>query len=150
MVGSVNRAIILGNVGQAPELRRTQDGKPVATFNVATTERWKSKDGEKQEKTSWHRVVVFNERLCEVVEKYVHKGSKLFIEGAMHTRSWKGRDGETRYVTEVVLQGFNAQLVLLDKREGVPAAESADEHERPAKGSEERVSQLGFDAEIPF
>lgn len=146
----INRAIILGHVGQKPEIRRSQDGRPIASFSVATSERWKSKDGEKQERTTWHRIVIFNENLAKVVEQYVQKGSKLYIEGQMQTRSWKDNAGVERYVTEIVLQGFGSNLVLLDKREGgVPAAESADDYSQaPASGSGNAA--VPFDNEIPF
>lgn len=143
----VNKAIILGNVGAKPEIRRTQDGKPIATMSVATSERWKSKDGERQERTTWHRVVIFNEALAKVAEQYLQKGSKVYIEGQMQTRSWKDNAGVERYVTEIVLQNFGASLVLLDKREGVPQAESpADYDHRPP----EKATGLQFENEIPF
>jgi single-strand DNA-binding protein len=117
MAGSVNKVILVGNVGKDPEIRRTQDGRPIANLRIATSESWRDKTtGERKEKTEWHSVVVFSEGLCRVVEQYVKKGSKLYIEGALQTRKWQGQDGQDRYSTEVVLQGFNSTLTMLDAR----------------------------------
>jgi single-strand DNA-binding protein len=117
MAGSVNKVILVGNVGKDPEIRRTQDGRPIANFSIATSESWRDKNsGEKKEKTEWHRVVVFNENLCKVIEQYVKKGSKLYIEGALQTRKWQNKEGQEQYSTEVVLQGFNGTLTMLDGR----------------------------------
>lgn len=114
---SVNKVILVGNVGGTPEIKSTQDGKKFATFSVATSESWKDKiTGEKKDQTEWHRVVVFAERTAEVVEKYVKKGSKLYIEGSIKTRKWTDKDGVERYTTEVVLQNFNSRLDLLDSK----------------------------------
>ena len=119
MAGSVNKVILIGNVGKDPEIRRTQDGRPIANLRIATSESWRDKTtGERKEKTEWHSVVIFNEGLCRVVEQYVKKGSKLYIEGALQTRKWQGQDGQDRYSTEVVLQGFNSTLTMLDGRSG--------------------------------
>ena len=115
MAGSVNKVILVGNVGKDPEIRRTQDGRPIANLSLATSESWRDKNtGEKKEKTEWHRVVIFNENLCKVVEQYVKKGSKLYIEGALQTRKWTDQAGVEKYSTEVVLQGFNGSLTMLD------------------------------------
>ena len=117
MAGSVNKVILIGNVGADPEIRRTQDGKPIANLRIATSETWRDRNsGERREKTEWHSVVVFNEGLCKVVEQYVKKGAKLYIEGALQTRKWQDRDGQDRYSTEVVLQGFGSTLTMLDGR----------------------------------
>jgi single-strand DNA-binding protein len=119
MAGSVNKVILVGNVGRDPEIRSTQDGQKIANFSVATSETWRDKtSGERKERTEWHRVVVFNERLAEVVEKYVRKGSKLYIEGALQTRKWTDQSGQERYTTEVVLQRFRGELTMLDSRGG--------------------------------
>ena len=119
MAGSVNKVILIGNLGADPEIRRTQDGRPIANLRIATSETWRDKaTGERKEKTEWHRVVVFNEGLCKVIEQYVKKGSKLYIEGALQTRKWQDKDGQDRYSTEVVLQGFNSVLTMLDSRSG--------------------------------
>ncbi len=119
MAGSVNKVILVGNVGKDPEIRRTQDGRPIANLTLATSETWRDKNsGEKKEKTEWHRVVIFSEGLCKVVEQYVKKGAKLYIEGQLQTRKWQDKDGVEKYSTEVVLQGFNATLTMLDGRSG--------------------------------
>jgi len=117
MAGSVNKVILIGNVGADPEIRRTQDGRPIANLRIATSETWRDRNsGERKEKTEWHTVVVFNEGLCKVVEQYVKKGAKLYIEGALQTRKWQDQSGSDRYSTEVVLQGFNSTLTMLDGR----------------------------------
>jgi single-strand DNA-binding protein len=117
MAGSVNKVILIGNVGADPEIRRTQDGKPIANLRIATSESWRDRNsGERREKTEWHTVVVFNEGLCKVVEQYVKKGAKLYIEGALQTRKWQDQTGNDRYSTEIVLQGFNSTLTMLDGR----------------------------------
>ena len=117
MAGSVNKVILVGNLGADPEIRRTQDGRPIANFNIATSESWRDKNtGERREKTEWHRVVVFNEGLCKIIEQYVKKGSKIYIEGALQTRKWTNKEGNDQYTTEVVLQGFNGNLTMLDSR----------------------------------
>ena len=119
MAGSVNKVILVGNLGQDPEIRRTQDGRPIANFSVATSETWRDRNsGERREKTEWHRVVCFNEGLCKVIEQYVKKGSKVYIEGQLQTRKWQDQNGQDRYTTEVVLQGFNSNLTMLDSRGG--------------------------------
>jgi single-strand DNA-binding protein len=117
MAGSVNKVILVGNLGADPEIRRTQDGRPIANFSVATSENWRDKaTGERRERTEWHRVVVFNEGLCKVIENYLRKGSKVYLEGALQTRKWQDQSGADRYSTEVVLQGFNSTLTMLDSR----------------------------------
>ena len=117
MAGSVNKVILIGNVGADPEIRRTQDGRPIANLRIATSETWRDRNnGERREKTEWHNVVVFNEGLCKVVEQYVKKGAKLYIEGALQTRKWQDQTGNDRYSTEIVLQGFNSTLTMLDGR----------------------------------
>src|SRR6185436_17112779 len=119
MAGSVNKVILVGNVGKDPEIRRTQDGRPIANLSLATSETWRDKStGERKEKTEWHRVVIFSEPLCKVVEQYVKKGSKLYIEGALQTRKWTDQSGAEKYSTEVVLQGFNGTLTMLDGASG--------------------------------
>ena len=117
MAGSVNKVILVGNLGADPEIRRTQDGRQIANLSVATSETWRDKNsGERKEKTEWHRVVIFNEGLCKIAEQYLKKGSKIYIEGALQTRKWQDKDGKDKYSTEVVLQGFNSTLTMLDGR----------------------------------
>ena len=119
MAGSVNKVILVGNLGKDPEIRRTQDGRPIANLSIATSETWRDKGtGERKEKTEWHRVVIFNEGLCKVAEQYLKKGAKVYIEGALQTRKWTDPQGVEKYSTEVVLQGFNSTLTMLDGRGG--------------------------------
>jgi single-strand DNA-binding protein len=116
MAGSVNKVILIGNLGADPEIRRTQDGRPIANLRVATSDSWKDKTtGERREKTEWHRVVIFNENLCRIAEQYLKKGSKVYIEGALQTRKWQDQSGQDKYSTEVVLQNFRGELTLLDR-----------------------------------
>jgi single-strand DNA-binding protein len=168
MAGSVNKVILVGNLGRDPEIRRTQDGRPIANLRVATSESWRDKtSGERREKTEWHSVVIFNEGLCRIAEQYLKKGAKVYIEGQLQTRKWQGQDGQDRYTTEVVLQGFNSVLTMLDSRGGgaSTAAGLPDEEAGYASGSsgngkrgggsvEAMSSKGGFDKalddEIPF
>ncbi len=119
MAGSINKVILIGNLGADPEIRHTQDGRPIANMRIATSETWRDRNsGERREKTEWHTVVIFSEGLCKVVEQYLKKGSKVYLEGQLQTRKWQDRDGNDRYSTEVVLQNFNSTLVMLDGRQG--------------------------------
>lgn len=119
MAGSVNKVILIGNLGADPEIRHTQDGRPICNLRVATSESWRDKaTGERRERTEWHRVVIFDEKLCEIAEKYLRKGSKVYLEGQLQTRKWEDQSGQDRYSTEVVLQRFNGQLTMLDTRSG--------------------------------
>jgi single-strand DNA-binding protein len=128
MAGSVNKVILVGNLGKDPEIRRTQDGRPIANLSIATSETWRDKaTGERKEKTEWHRVVIFNEGLCKVAEQYLKKGAKVYIEGALQTRKWTDQSGVEKYSTEVVLQGFNSTLTMLDGRGGGGGGNFADE-----------------------
>src|SRR5687767_11730382 len=118
MAGSVNKVILVGNLGADPEVRHTQDGRPIVNLRVATSESWRDKStGERREKTEWHRVVIFSEGLAKVAEQYLKKGSKVYLEGALQTRKWEDQQGQERYTTEVVLQGFSSQLTMLDGRQ---------------------------------
>jgi single-strand DNA-binding protein len=117
MAGSVNKVILVGNLGADPEIRRTNDGRPIANLRIATSESWRDKNtGERKERTEWHRVVIFNENLTKIAEQYLKKGSKVYIEGQLQTRKWQDQSGQDRYSTEVVLQGFNSTLTMLDGR----------------------------------
>jgi len=119
MAGSVNKVILVGNLGKDPEIRSTNDGTKVASLTVATSENWKDRaTGEKRERTEWHRVVIFNDRLVEVAERYLKKGAKVYLEGALQTRKWTDNSGQERYTTEVVLQKFRGELTMLDSRQG--------------------------------
>ncbi|OHC76066.1 MAG: single-stranded DNA-binding protein [Rhodospirillales bacterium RIFCSPLOWO2_12_FULL_58_28] len=119
MAGSVNKVILVGNLGRDPEVRFSQSGDKIVNFSIATSENWKDKNtGERREKTEWHRVVIFNSRLAEVAEKYLRKGSKVYVEGALQTRKWTGKDGVEKDTTEVVLQNFRGELTMLDAKGG--------------------------------
>jgi single-strand DNA-binding protein len=118
MAGSVNKVTLVGNLGQDPEARTMGSGGEVVNLSVATSENWKDRDGNRQERTEWHRVVIFNENLGRVAKQYLRKGSKVYIEGQLQTRKWQDNSGQDKYSTEVVLQRFRGELVLLDKREG--------------------------------
>tara|TARA_Y100001970_G_scaffold267665_1_gene357944 strand:+ start:355 stop:801 length:447 start_codon:yes stop_codon:yes gene_type:complete len=117
MSGSLNKVMLIGRLGQDPEVRNTQDGRSLCTFSIATSESWNDKNtGEKREKTEWHRIVVFNEGLVNIIQQYVKKGSNVFLEGQLQTRKWEDKDGIEKYTTEVVLQGFNSTFKMLDNR----------------------------------
>jgi len=155
MAGSVNKVILIGNLGADPEIRHTQDGRPIVNLRVATSDSWRDKaTGERREKTEWHRVVIFNEGLARIAEQYLKKGSKVYLEGSLQTRKWEDQSGQERYTTEVVLQGFNSQLTMLDGRQRDGMGESA------GGGDFGRTKPLGsggggsfnkeLDDEIPF
>lgn len=117
MAGSLNKVILIGNVGKDPEVRTTQDGREIVSFSLATSESWKDRaSGERREKTEWHRVVIFAPPLVNIVKNYVHKGSKVYLEGALQTRKWTDQSGQEKFATEIVLQNFNSVVVLLDNR----------------------------------
>ena len=156
MAGSVNKVILIGNLGADPEIRHTQDGRPVANLRVATSESWRDKaTGERRERTEWHRVVIFSEGLCRIAEQYLKKGSKVYLEGQLQTREWEDQSGQKRYTTEVVLQGFNSALTMLDSR-------ASGERDQGAAGDFGRASPMQqpsgsagsaaaeLDDEIPF
>jgi single-strand DNA-binding protein len=152
MAGSVNKVILVGNLGRDPEIRSTQDGTKIANLSVATSESWKDKNsGERREKTEWHRVVIFNERLADVAEKYLKKGSKVYVEGALQTRKWTDQSGQERYSTEVVLQRFRGELTMLDGRGGGGAggAEGGEGFSEPAP-SGRAGGGADLDDDIPF
>lgn len=136
MSGAINKVILVGNLGADQEIRRTQDGRPIANLRIATSDSWRAKNsGERREKTEWHRVVVFNEDLCKVIEQYVKKGAKLYIEGTLQTRKWTNQSGVEKYSTEIVLQGFNSTLTMLDSRNAseVPHQSGAPAHDETPK-----------------
>ncbi len=136
MAGSINKVILIGNLGRDPEIRATQDGREVATLNIATSESWKDKTtGDRKEKSEWHKVVIFNENLCRIAREYIRKGSKVYVEGQLQTRKWTDKDGVERYSTEIVLQNFNGVLTILDK----PKNEEGD-----SAPADELNDDLGF------
>ena len=127
MANSVNKVILVGNLGADPEIRRTQDGRPIATLRLATSDNWRDKaSGERRERTEWHRVVIFAEGLAKVAEQYLKKGARIYVEGQLQTRKWQDQQGQDRYTTEVVLQNFSGQLVMLDRAGGGAPAMSGD------------------------
>lgn len=131
MTHSINKVILIGNVGREPEIRRTQEGRAVCNLSLATSDTWKDKTtGEKKEKTEWHRVVVFSDTLCKVIERMVRKGTKIYIEGQIQTRKWTDQQGQEKYTTEIILQGHGAVLSVLDSR-----ADQEAQVVRPAVGS---------------
>jgi len=147
MSGSVNKVILVGNLGKDPEVRHTSDGKPVVTLSIATSETWRDKSsGERKEKTEWHRVVIFSEGLAKVAEQYLHKGSTVYLEGQLQTRKWTDKDGVEKYSTEIVLQGFNTSLVMLGGKDSGDDKRSSIEKSR----AEYQNAQRDLDDEVPF
>jgi single-strand DNA-binding protein len=157
MSGSVNKVILLGNLGRDPEIRSMQSGKKMASFSIATSKRWKDRSTQEQkENTSWHNIVVFNEGLVDVIEKYIKKGSKIYVEGELSTRKYQDKDGNDKYTTEVVLQGYNSTLTMLDSRnsgsasiEEAPNSSSLDNKLEDTLDSQVSDSQ-DLDDDIPF
>jgi single-strand DNA-binding protein len=153
MAGSVNKVILVGNLGRDPEVKHTQAGDPIVNLSVATSETWRDKgSGERKERTEWHRVVIFNERLGEVAQKYLRKGSKVYLEGQIQSRKWQDQSGQDRYTTEVVLGKFRGELTMLDGRGDGGAAEPAGEPAEPSTGHRAAPVAAGgdLDDEIPF
>ena len=156
MAGSVNKVILVGNLGADPEVRQTQDGRPIVNLRVATSENWRDKaTGERREKTEWHRVVIFNENLARVAEQYLKKGSKVYIEGQLQTRKWQDQSGQDRYSTEVVLQQYRGELTMLDgKRDSVGESDQRNGdfgRSGPFPGAGKASSfDKELDDEIPF
>ena len=157
MAGSVNKVILIGNLGADPEVRRMQDGRPVVNLRMATSESWRDRNtGERRERTEWHRVVIFNEGLAKIAEQYLRKGSKIYIEGQLQTRKWEDQSGQERYTTEVVLQGFNSALTMLDSRGGGGGAYEGRQADYGGQGGGDDQRSGGrsmadeMDDEIPF
>lgn len=164
MAGSVNKVILIGNLGADPEVRYTQDGNPICNLRVATSETWRDRNtGDRRDRTEWHRVVIFNEPLCKVAEQYLRKGSKVYLEGQLQTRKWQDQSGQDRYSTEVVLSRFNSSMVLLDRRDsggdqnygdsgGNAGPDSGGESSGGDKGSDPVRSggSSDLDDDIPF
>ncbi|MEA2929767.1 MAG: single-strand DNA-binding protein [Hyphomicrobiales bacterium] len=159
MAGSVNKVILVGNLGKDPEVRRMQDGRPVVNLSVATSESWRDKNtGERKEKTEWHRVVIFSEGLAKIAEQYLKKGSKVYLEGQLQTRKYTDAQGVEKYSTEIVLQGFNSALTMLDRAGGGGGADTSQDNSdfgssRPA-ARQPAMAGAGkrgdLDDEIPF
>jgi len=160
MAGSINKVILIGNLGADPEVRHTQDGRPVVNLSLATSETWRDKaTGERRERTEWHRVVIFNENICRVAEQYLKKGSKVYLEGQLQTRKYTDQQGVEKYSTEVVLQPFRSELTMLDGRAsegGARGGGSADDQfgqsgplDRPARERSPAAAR-DLDDEVPF
>ena len=151
MAGSVNKVILVGNLGADPDIKRTQDGRPIANLSIATSDTWRDKNtGERKEKTEWHRVVIFNEGLCKVAEQYLKKGAKVYIEGALQTRKWQDKDGKDKYSTEVVLNGYGSTLTMLDKPDGGENRSVGQNSYANATGRSQPSGGAGFNDDIPF
>lgn len=163
MAGSVNKVILIGNLGADPEVRYTQDGNPICSLRVATSETWRDRNtGDRRDRTDWHRVVIFHEPLCKVAEQYLRKGSKVYLEGQLQTRKWQDQSGQDRYSTEVVLKAFRSNLTLLDRRDsgeqnygdsgGNAGPDSGGESSGGDKGGDPVRSGGGseLDDDIPF
>ena len=153
MAGSVNKVILVGNLGKDPEVRRLTSGDPVVNLSIATSESWRDKvSGERKEKTEWHRVVIFNENLAKVAEQYLKKGSKVYIEGQLQTRKYTDKDGAEKYTTEVVLQKFRGELTMLDGRGGEGGGDRMERSPAMAGAGEGSRSfqRADLDDEIPF
>jgi single-strand DNA-binding protein len=155
MAGGINKVILVGNLGQDPEIRYTADGRPIANFSIATSESWKDKNsGEKREKTEWHRVVVFG-KLAEICGEYLSKGRQVYIEGKLQTRKWQGQDGQDRYTTEIVIDSFNGTMQMLGTREGGgggprPAAGGGSGGHKQDQGYPQQPYQNDKEDDIPF
>jgi single-strand DNA-binding protein len=162
MAGSVNKVILVGNLGKDPEVRHTQDGKPIVNITIATSENWRDKaTGERKEKTEWHRVVIFNENIAKVAEQYLKKGSSVYIEGSLQTRKWTDKDGVEKYTTEIVLQNFNGNLTMLGSKPGGGDSAgssysggdefgSSSPMDRPRAGAKPASFNRDLDDEVPF
>ena len=159
MAGSVNKVILIGNLGKDPEIRRTQDGRPIANLSVATSDTWRDKaTGERKERTEWHRVVIFSEGLCRVAEQYLKKGAKVYVEGQLQTRKYTDNAGVEKYSTEVVLQQYRGELTMLDGRSGGSGSSDSNDDfgqaspmERPrGQGGGKQNFSRDLDDEVPF
>lgn len=161
MAGSINKVILVGNLGADPEVRSTQDGRELANLRIATSDSWKDKStGERREKTEWHRVVIFNDGLVNIAKNYLRKGSKVYVEGSLQTRKWTDQSGQEKYSTEIVLQGFNSVLTMLDGKGGAGGGDGDREYSQESYGggssaprstySHPQRSAVELDDEIPF
>ncbi|MCM1324806.1 MAG: single-stranded DNA-binding protein [Acetobacter sp.] len=155
MAGSINKVILVGNLGQDPRVSNTQSGTKVVSFSVATTDTWRDKTtGERKDRTEWHRVVIFNSGLADTAERFLRKGSKVYLEGQLQTREWDDQNGQKRYTTEIVLQNFNSTLVMLDGRSDSAPAGAADIYDSSASAGWDNTPSAGTsdvaDDDIPF
>lgn len=153
MAGSINKVTLVGNLGRDPEIRHTNAGQKIVHLTVATSDTWKDKSGERQERTEWHRVVVFNTNLADFAEKYLHKGSKVYVEGALQTRKYTDSSGQEKYTTEIVLGAYRGELVVLDSKgssDNTSSSTEAASSGMASSGWDSAPAAGGFDDEIPF
>lgn len=154
MATSLNKVMLIGNVGRDPEIRSTSDGREIATFTLATSDTWKDRTtGERKERTEWHRIVIFNESLVNITKNYIKKGSKLYIEGSLQTRKWVDNSGQERYTTEIILQNYNSALTILDSRTSDTNSGFETSGQRDARNSQSQENSFNLselDDEIPF
>ena len=149
MAGSVNKVILLGRLGKDPEIRAMQNGSKLASFSIATSKRWKDKQTQEyKDKTEWHRIVAFGDGLVDIVEKYVKKGSQVYLEGELTTRKWQDKEGMDRYTTEIILQGYNSNLTLLDSRSSSSNIENTSTNENSSVGNKNEAQKIEADSEI--
>lgn len=148
MAGSINKVILLGNLGADPEVRHSNDGNKIVSFSLATTDTWRNKSGERQDKTEWHRIVVFSQGLCEVAEKYLKKGSKVYIEGQIQIRKWQDNSGQEKYTTEIVLSNFSSNLIMCDRNSSMGDS-SIPDNEIADSATPIDSSSLDIDDELP-
>jgi single-strand DNA-binding protein len=153
MAGSINKVILVGNLGKDPEVRYNQDGSKIVNFSIATSEVWKDRtSGERKDRTEWHRIVIFNDRLAEVAERYLRKGSKVYLEGQLQTRKWTDNNGVERYSTEIILSKYKGELTMLDARNegGMSMGGGGDQAEPSFGSSSHEDKSIALDDEIPF
>lgn len=151
MTGSVNKVILVGNLGADPEVRHSQDNNKVVTFSIATSENWKDKNGERKDRTEWHRVVIFSPGLADIAEKYLKRGAKVYIEGQLRTRKWQDGSGNDKYTTEVVLSSYNGYMIMLDKTNGSNSIQEQDSSNNSTdEPSWDNSTSTEIDDEIPF
>lgn len=148
MAGSINKVILVGNLGADPEVRHSQDGSKIVTFNIATSDSWKDKNGERKDRTEWHRIVIFSSGLADVAEKYLKKGAKVYIEGQIRTRKWQDNTGADKYSTEIVLSGYSGYMIMLDKNG--PGENTSFQSDSEPSWDNSSVSSNDIDDEIPF
>ena len=153
MAGSINKVILVGNLGRDPEIRHTANGKKIANFSLATSEIWKDPNGERQERTEWHRIVVFNSSTADFVERFLKKGSKVYVEGSLQTRKWTDNSGQDKYTTEIVISNFRGEIALLDGRaDGAEVSDNAPDAGWDSSVAAEAPADApaDFNDEIPF
>ena len=149
--GSVNKVILVGNLGKDPEVRHSQDGQKIVNLTLATSDSWKDRQtGERRERTEWHRVVIFNDHLADIAANFLHKGSKVYLEGQLQTRKWQDQSGQERYTTEVVVPRFRGELTMLDSKGGSTGASFGADQRVPAMAAAGPMDSMDMDDEIPF